>query len=120
MKIRLLAIALMSTSHLYATQVYIKNWSTSPVIINQVSEVNPDGKKISETHIAIQPGQSTQLKHLIDGQTHLNFDSIHISFTIHGYTKEEEIFFPDEETQEATLSFTDSGYKRTPHNIIKK
>jgi hypothetical protein len=111
------------TLQLHGTQIFIKNWGTTPVIITQVSKVqvnNPNEKKTVNTHIAIQPGQSTQLKYEIDNVLYTNFDKINISFVIDDYRNTETIFFPDEADKEATLSFTDSGYKRFPYNAINK
>lgn len=120
MRISAILLSTCTLLQLQATQVYIKNWSTLPVIITQVSEVNPDGTNITDTNIAIQPGQSTQLKHQLNSDKHTNFDQIKVTFTIDGYTTTEEIFFPAKDTEKATLSFTDSGYKRFPYNNIKK
>ncbi|MEX0849803.1 MAG: hypothetical protein WD055_06235 [Candidatus Dependentiae bacterium] len=111
------------TLQLHGTQVFIKNWGTSPVIITQVSKVpvnKPNEKKVVNTQISIQPGQSLQLKHEVNNEIYTNFDKINISFIVNDYKNTETVFFPDEANKKATLSFTDSGYKRFPYNAINK
>lgn len=103
-----------------ATQIYIENWSTFPVLISNLTIPEPTGTKTIQAHLNVQPGQSLPLRTNDAGPTFSNFNEITVEFNVDGYTKKETIFFPDEETQEASLAFTDSGYKRSPFNILKR
>lgn len=100
-----------------ATQIYIENWSTFPVTVSKAVIPGPSGSQIINTNLNVQPGQSLAL-HTSDMLN--NFNEISIEFNVDGYTKNETLFFPDESTQEASLAFSDSGYKRSPFNILKR
>ena len=59
------------------------------------------------------------LRLLHNAVEYTNFNQININFNVNGYTKTEQIFFPNAETEHASLAFTDSGYKRFPYSIAK-
>ena len=117
-KIYVWSILAISTAH--ATQLYIKNWGTVPVVISEVVAPETVGSKIIASSMNIQAGQSLPLSIEEKGIKYTNFNQITVNFNVDGYTKTEKIFFPDESTQEASLSFSESGYKRSPFNIMQK
>lgn len=104
----------------HATQLFIKNWSTFPVVVSEAVIPEPTGNKAIKTNINVQAGQSLPLRIKDKGTEYTNFNQINVNFNVDGYTKEETDFFPDASTQEASLSFTDTGYKRFPYNILIK
>lgn len=104
----------------HATQIYIENKSTFPVTVSKAVIPEPSGSLTINPNLSIQPGQSLPL-HTNNGKPIFsNFNEISVEFNADGITKVETVFFPDESTQEASLTFTDSGYKRAPFNILKR
>ena len=114
----IILIAALITNRSGATKIYIKNFGIKPVTISELSVPKAGEDEIIDSNISIQPGQSMPLTTTVDHEKYDNFNHITLSFDSNGYAETETIYFPDEITQEASLSFNESGYKRSPFNII--
>jgi hypothetical protein len=103
-----------------AATLFIENWSTHPVTVSELTLPETQKGKVINAKIDIQPGQNMPVRVSVNDETYTNFNRITINFMDNEYSRTETVFFPDEATEETSLSFSDAGYKRVPFNILIK
>ena len=120
MKSSHIIIALICQSiSLYSARVYIKNWSSYPITVSEVSVPREQHAIDMQTSVPIPPGQTLMLSIQTAGKSIDNFDAATVHFTAANRLQTERFFFPAEQIEQTSLSFNDSGYKRYPFNVLE-
>jgi hypothetical protein len=113
----IIIIVLCQSISLYSARVYIKNWSSYPLEITEVSV--PEKQPDAQTSVPVPPGQSLPLNITTPDASLDNFDAVTVHFTAANRSQTEKFFFPADRAEQTSLSFNDSGYKRYPFNILE-
>jgi hypothetical protein len=102
-----------------AAKIYIKNWSSSVVIITDLVPEADNGTKtaLQKSTITIQPGHEQHLLIAVDDSSLDNFSQFTMTYTTQGHTETETVYFPSSATAHTSFYFTESGYDRFPYSI---
>lgn len=115
-------LLLLLAANLQAARLYVVNKGIFVVTITRLEtdQTNSDTPRSVSTEFKVQPGQSTPVHVVFEGNKVDSFSKATVQFNADGYTKQETLYFPADATEQTSLVFSESGYKRYPYNVTSK